>query len=276
MVWIASLVAASTSLLPPGPTFATTSLPAKPASATTLLVAPQPALAATSSIAQLVEDNNFGAHKRGISNETEQKTHGGSKKQAKPVDVPPPPPLSSPPTLPSLPLRPPPTSSSSRLPLASYADSYNRLSFAEVDNVHDSHNDLLSEAKAGVDSAVLASVAVGSGEELDVLGGVTAASEDSNVPAPVVAEEVQDLSVENVENVGNVRDLAENVGNIGSQPSRPSPSQPSRPSPSRPSLSQPSQPTPSRPSQPTPSRLSRPSRASPSRASGPSQPSRPS
>lgn len=182
-----------------------------------------------------MEDNNFGAHKRGVSDKTEQKTHGESKKGAKPVGVSPLSPLSLPPTLPSLPLRPLSTLSLSRLPLASYAKSYNGLSFAKVDNVNNSHSNLLSEAKAGADLAVLAGIAVGSGEELDVLGGVTAACKDSNVPAPVVAEEVQDSSVENVENGGHVGDLAENVPNIGSQPSRPSPSQLSQPTPSRPS-----------------------------------------
>jgi hypothetical protein len=209
------LGAASTSLLPPG-----------------LLVAPQPALAVTSSIAQLVEDNNSDAHKRGTSDKTGQKTHGWSEKGAKPVGIPPPPPPLLPPTLPSLPLRPLPTLSSPRVPLASYAKSYNGLSFAKVDNVHNSHNNLLSGAKAGADLAVLAGIAAGSGEELNVLGWVTAACKDSNVPAPVVAEEVQDSSVENVENIGHVGDLAENVRNIGSHPSRPSPSQLSQPTPS--------------------------------------------
>ncbi|KAH8081262.1 hypothetical protein HD553DRAFT_325697 [Filobasidium floriforme] len=166
----------------------------------------------------LVEDNNSGAHKRGTSDKTGQKTHGWSEKGAKPVGIPPPPPPLLPPTLPSLPLRPLPTLSSPRVPLASYAKSHNGLSFAKVDNVHNSHNNLLS-----------------SGEELNVLGWVTAACKDSNVPAPVVAEEVQDSSVENVENIGHVGDLAENVRNIGSHPSRPSPSQLSQPTPSRPS-----------------------------------------
>ena len=149
------LALATTSLLPSVPTFATTSLLAKPAFTTTSLPV-KLAFATTSLVApQLaLEDDDFGAHKRGISNETELKIHGRPKKRAKPVDVPPP--VSSPPSPPSSPLGPPPTSSSSRLPLASYTDSYDGLSFAKVDNVHDSHDDLLSEAKAGADSTVLA------------------------------------------------------------------------------------------------------------------------
>lgn len=159
--------------LPAKPDFGPTSLSVKPASSATTSL---PASTTTPLVAPqpAFEDDDFGSHKRAISKETELKTHAGPKKRSKPVDVPPPPPPSSSPP------SPPPSPPSSPLgpPPTSLSG---RLP--------------------------LAGVAVASGEGSDVQGGVTAASED----AAVVAEEVQEASVENVEIVENV----ETVGDVG-------------------------------------------------------------